>query len=109
MCLPSATPTPTLPTSLSTTQLRHLEQNYSIHPSKNTQTGLRTPPPQPTPTLPPQPSKSRAPRARLQLRQAELLAQIQHLEAQPAWVQDDPKFVRKKVELESTYVSRHHH
>jgi len=47
--------------------------------------------------------------ARLQLRQAELLAQIQHLEAQPAWVQDDPKFVRKKVELESTYVSRHHH
>lgn len=42
---------------------------------------------------------------RLKTRQAELLAAIAALDAQPAWVKDDPKFVRKRRELENTYVS----
>jgi hypothetical protein len=46
--------------------------------------------------------------ARLQTHKAELLAAINALEAQPPWVKDDPHFVRKRRELESTYVSRHH-
>jgi hypothetical protein len=42
---------------------------------------------------------------RLQARSAELLAAIAALDAQPAWVRDDPKFVRKRRELGNTYVS----